>query len=251
MAERSPPNGWPLAQTVAASLRLVRIKTIKIWDVATGRETLVIRGSKGSTTCVAFSPDGRLVASGDDEPIIRFHDAVSGRETLTIRGQQRVNRLVYSPDGRRLASVGGGRVLIWDAATGKESLVLHPDRNGGGSNLSMVQDSTTGKQGIAWRGDIGHIIGAAFSPDGRRLALVTIAGGIRLFDTMAGKQVQSLPGVGEPYFRIWRFVHSFGFQPTKWPNGWLSGGQSADDQGPRCKPRCMKCSLPFEGIRLT
>ena len=85
-----------------------------------------------------------------------------------------VERVVYSPDGRHLASVGDGKVQIWDAATGKEALVL--------------------------RGDPAHDLGVAFSPDGRRLVSVTIDAGLRVFDATTGKQLQSVAGVGSGFY---------------------------------------------------
>jgi WD40 repeat protein/tRNA A-37 threonylcarbamoyl transferase component Bud32 len=165
-----------------------RDQTVAIWDVATGRETLTLRGHKAPVSGVAFSPDGRHVASGAQD--IRIHDAATGQETLAIHGHG--GGVAYSPDGRRLASLDGWTIRIWDTATGKEATAL-PRVMGAGSTSFLSLGG--GQSAFAWRGDQGSLIGSAFSPDGRRLAAMTLAGGVRVFDTMTWKQTQSMPGV--------------------------------------------------------
>src|SRR5262249_26167917 len=91
-------------------------KTMKLWDVATGRETLTLRGHTVGINNVAYSPDGRRLASASDATV-RLWDAATGQEILTLRGHTaRGLRVASSPDGRRLASASQDRtVRLWDS----------------------------------------------------------------------------------------------------------------------------------------
>jgi WD40 repeat protein len=70
--------------------------------------------------CLAFSPDGGVLASGGYDGVIRVWDIAAGRSILDWdSGQDVLHSVVFSPDGRLLASAGrGGVVRCWDARTG-------------------------------------------------------------------------------------------------------------------------------------
>ena len=83
--------------------------------------------------------------------------------------------MAFSPDGRRLASVGG-------------LLAVHPDRE------VKVWDAQTGQEVLSLRGHVGGLRSVAFSPDGRRLASAGLDQTVKLWDAATGQEVLTLRG---------------------------------------------------------
>ncbi|MBI1918524.1 MAG: WD40 repeat domain-containing protein, partial [Planctomycetes bacterium] len=138
-------------------------RTVKVWDAETGKELLSLEGHEGELRALAFSVDGKLLATGGDDEAARLWDAESGKLLWTLEGHAGpVTGLAFSPDGRRLATVGGGSdetVRLWDVETGRELLQL---------------------------AGAGRCV--AFSPDGKRLAAADSTGQVLVWTATPGKE---------------------------------------------------------------
>jgi WD40 repeat protein len=104
-------------------------RTARIWDVDNGRELTVLRGHDDSIRGVAWSPDGRRLATASHDRKsglgrrIRRRDHIVGTYVKAIEG------VSWSPDGRRIASASRDKVCrIWDATISVEELVANAHR---------------------------------------------------------------------------------------------------------------------------
>jgi WD40 repeat protein/serine/threonine protein kinase len=196
--------------------------TVRLWDVASGREAATLRGHKSSILSVAFSPDGRMLATAGwwDDCTVRLWDVAGGREAATLRHRGGLRSVAFSPDGRVLATAGwDGAVRLWDVAGGRETATLrgHPGEalsvafspdgrllaTAGQDGTARLWDVAGGRETATLRGHRGGVLSLAFSPDGRVLATAGWDGPVGLWDVAGAREVATLRGhEGGPAYSV-------------------------------------------------
>src|SRR6185369_6617731 len=137
------------------------------WDAVAGRELRTLSGHTASVLATAFSPDGRLLASGGDDAVVKLWDTATGREIATLNGHSLgVKAVAFSDDGKLLVSGSDdGSARLWDVNTG-ETLATLVTLNAGSDWLVVTPDGlfdgTPGAWGqILWRFSPNNIFDAA------------------------------------------------------------------------------------------
>jgi WD40 repeat protein len=101
--------------------------TVVVWDfVRTEPHRRLKVGSNGGITSVAFSPDGRILAAGGYEGLVKGYEVQTGNLLFVLDGHgDRIRSVVFSPDGKRIVSASvGKRIVIWDVATSQQLMSL-------------------------------------------------------------------------------------------------------------------------------
>jgi small GTP-binding protein len=127
-------------------------KTVRIWEVASGRCEAVLQGHTDEVLSVSWSGDGRRVASGSGDKTVRVWDIASGRCEAVLQGHtERVWSVSWSGDGRRVHSAAVNGVAIdWDFAPSDNPPAQTRSRYTNAKVL-LVGDSGVGKTGLAYR----------------------------------------------------------------------------------------------------
>jgi WD40 repeat protein len=220
-------------------------RTVHAWDPATGQEVFKLDGPR-LLRAVAFSPDGKTLATGDEQATIRLWDVATRRQLheMDMKSGAESLSLAFSPDGKNLACAGawneggipkgitinlqrrvtitgkeGFLLLLWDVATGQEvrrlagpkasirAVAYAPD------GKTLAASSRDGRV-VLWQADTGkellHIVAhpnhsdtpftcspaLAFSPDGTRLATASTDKTLRLWDVATAKELATFQADG-------------------------------------------------------
>jgi RNA polymerase sigma factor (sigma-70 family) len=213
--------------------------TVQLWDVATGKEH-TLAGNPFSVTALAFSPDGKTLATGtgswlpDGAPgEIKLWDVGTGKERATLgRLPQMVVVLAFAPDGKALASASK-TLKLWDVASGKETsefklgpqeghcwpVAWAPDGKGLAMGVGMLEDNTpgavalydvgAGKVRATLPGHKGAVACVAFAPDGKTMASADSRGTLKLWDVAAAKERATIRNAGSIFGTF--FLQSLAF----------------------------------------
>jgi WD40 repeat protein/uncharacterized caspase-like protein len=141
-------------------------KTIKLWEVESGRMLRTLDHHRDNVTSIAFSADGKILASGSLDKTVAISEVKSGRLIRSLTGHaDEINAIAFSPDGKTIASGSRDETInLWDPATGEVSLTIEKPAS--------------------------EIRALAFSPDGKMLASATADKTIRLWQVREGQTPQ-------------------------------------------------------------
>jgi WD40 repeat protein len=105
-----------------------------VWQATTGNVVHRLRGPRHPILCLAFSPDGRWLASGSEDGHVQLWDAATGAEVRTLSTSAQSKSLVslaFSPDSTRLDAASFEQaVKLWDPASGQEVFTLYGESSG-------------------------------------------------------------------------------------------------------------------------
>ena len=180
--------------------------------MADGRPVRELKGHLDFVHSLAFTPDGRLLASGSGDTTIKVWDPGTGEELRTLAGHTNwVEALAAGPDSRTLLSGSGDEtVKLWDLFTGEElkTFTGHANRvtfvaeaADGGTALSGSDDDTlrlwdlaSGKtiRTLSCRG--GGVTSGAFGSDGKHLVSGQADGTVKVWDRKSGREIYTLLG---------------------------------------------------------
>ena len=183
---------------------------LRVIDADSGKQIKEIRGHRSKIASVAFSPNGKIIATASLDRDIKIWDATTFRELRTITGHTDfVYSISFSEDGKRLLSGSFDRTArIWNVETGKEILQLKGhkgpvqqaifSRDGrliataAGDSTVRIYDTESGEFVLTLRGHRSKVESIAFALNSQRIATASADKTVRLWDTLSGVELLKL-----------------------------------------------------------
>ena len=151
-------------------------KTVKVWDLASGKSIADIVDHSDMVQCVAFAPGGETIATGSMDKTVKLSDGKTGEGELTLNPElEAMLAVAFSPDGKFLLTSGESPAIYW-------------------WELAEIGASVTEAGWIASRkfpGHLGPVLDMRFSPNGDFLATASADHTIRLWDGRSGRPIHA------------------------------------------------------------
>lgn len=173
------PDGAHLATGTMA-------EDIRIWDAATGREVNALVGHVESISSFSWGP-GQSLASASGDSTVKIWTSIHAGPSTVLPAAAAVHSVAWSPDAERVAAGDdGGRVIVWDATSGRRLADFQAHERG------FEQKSTP----------LGSRTSVAWSPDGHRLVSASLDGRLRVWEAGTDREICRLPGGGTPVWCV-------------------------------------------------
>ncbi len=205
------PDGKRIA--AAISDRLNHKGEIQVWDTEKGEEILSLQGHKKEAMSVAYSPDGKIIATGSEDGTFRLWGAENGIEIRSYKVTAERTTVSFSPDGKRLASTDRGEIRIWDLSTVEprpgaipQAVARTSKPSGGqaqgqqppGGNRPMrLQVGTlvkVDKPILTFKGHTFPVNSLAYTGDGKKIVTGSGDNTVKIWDADKGTELLTLEG---------------------------------------------------------
>lgn len=216
--EVDPERSILLALQAEATTHTIEADNALHRSIRSSRVLLTIHPNFASfVTGIAYSPDGKQIATASYAGPGKIWDSNSGVLLLTLTGHTgAISSIAYSPDGKRVATASSDKTIrIWDAVNGSKILTLtghdnlvqnikfSPDGkylvSASDDTTARIWDTKTGKELLNFSGHGNVVYDVAFSSDGKQIASCGGDGNIRIWNAVSGKELLTLPIGHEGY----------------------------------------------------
>jgi WD40 repeat protein len=191
-------------------------KTIKCWEVSTGKEVRTFKGHNDRITSLAVTPDGKNIISGSDDKTIALWDQESGKVIKIFRGHdESITCLSITNDGTHIISGSDDYTLkLWDLSTGKEirtfkghthyvnCVSVTPDNkymiSGSSDRTLKLWDLESGEEIRTFKGHTDYVNCAAVTPDGQHMISGSSDRTLKLWEISSRKEIRTFAGHDAP-----------------------------------------------------
>jgi WD40 repeat protein len=179
-------------------------------EVATRQRAFELEGEDRQASVVAFSPDGRYLATGSYDGQVCVYDARTGKRVFASPALgKNIFGIAFRPDGEHLAAVGADGTRIWSITAARKIVDLRPSGDTRGVSWSSdgallataswdgsvrIWNGTTYRQVFEYWQHASPVQAVAFAPDGRRIASADYLGLARIWDPASGRDYLTIRG---------------------------------------------------------